>query len=700
MQSVSTPQRRTALGIALAFVSLGAGAQTQGPGTILEAITVVGESPVEYKPAKTRGVTFTDTPVKEIPQSISVITRDVLEDMGESVGLDAALELGGVGRANNYAGSLGQHTLRGFGGSTYYRNGMSQGANNAAAPDASGVESLDVMRGPSSLTLGAGDPGGSFNIVSKQPLEDDAYEFGLALDTHGGRRGTADLTGPLNSAGTLLYRINLALNDSESFRDHTQLNREYVAPRFTLKLAPQTRAMLDVEWLRAKAPLDRGIPIYPNLLYGPPSRSFFHGEPAAKRMTSENLIGQLRLEHAFSDDWSVDVGLQRITGDINGESIEINALLPDRRSVRRRMLRRFNGWNSTLAQSFLKGKVQLLSMEHQLLLGAEYRKGYSGLKHWYSDMSQNPLILDVYDPVYGATPLPEVAEARNTSTRTRNQAWILQDQIRVTPHLSVLAGLRYETFTTRASDYFANTFTPTKNKAFTPRLGGSYHFSDAVTGYVSHARSFKPTDSLDASGNTFKPERGTSWEAGLKTDLFDKRLQVTTALFHIVKSNVLTEDPNDANFRIAAGEVRSRGVDIDVAGHIGSRTRMAGYLGWVDAEVTKDTTLRPGAPVSNVPKFRARLIAFHQLSGALQGMEVGAGWSYVGHRVTSSTASALHLPSYSTVDLMANYQINHNAKIRLSLKNVFDRHYFERNFGSNALPGEPRALYASLEYKL
>jgi len=302
--------------------------------------------------------------------------------------------------------------------------------------------------------------------------------------------------------------------------------------------------------------------------------------------------------------------------------------------------------------------------------------------------------------VYGASPLPDIAEARNEGTRTRNRAVIVQDQIRVTPRLSVLTGLRYESFAAQANNYFNNTVTMTDNKAFTPRLGGSYHFTDTVTGYVSHARSFKPATSLDANGNTFTPERGKSWEIGLKTDLFDKRLQVTTALFHIIKANVLTEDPNDSNFRIAAGEVRSRGMDIDVAGKMGSRTRLAGYLGWVDAEVTKDTRLLPGAPVSNVPKFRARLIAFYELSGVLQGMEVGAGWQYVGHRVTSSTATALHLPSYSTLDLMVNYQINHNAKIRFSLKNVFDRHYFERNFGSNAMPGEPRSLYATLEYKL
>jgi len=167
----------------LMMTSLGAaGVYAQDVSTTLDAVTVVGESQVQYMPENTRSATRTDTPIKDIPQSISVISKKVLEDMGET-GIFSALEFGGVGRANVYAGGVNAYTLRGFRSGAYYRNGMAAGVGSGAIPDAVGIESLDVMRGPSALTFGAGDPGGAFNVVTKQPLDYAAYEAGLAMDT-------------------------------------------------------------------------------------------------------------------------------------------------------------------------------------------------------------------------------------------------------------------------------------------------------------------------------------------------------------------------------------------------------------------------------------------------------------------------------------------------------------------------------------
>jgi len=266
----------------------------------------------------------------------------------------------------------------------------------------------------------------------------------------------------------------------------------------------------------------------------------------------------------------------------------------------------------------------------------------------------------------------------------------------VTDALSVLAGLRYDNYRSEAP---TSTY---KNNVLTPRLGASYAFSDVVSGYISYSRSFKPNNSQDARGNTFDPERGTSWELGLKTDLFDRRLLVTTAIFHTVKTNIVTTDPDDPDNRILAGEVRSQGVDISATGKIGQHTRMVAYAGWVDAEITKDNnpTMPPGTRLANVPKRRLHLMVMHELTGALSGLEVGAAVQYVGSYMTASNNTGFRMPSYSTVNLMTNYQINRNAKIRFSVRNLFDRVYYSRNFGQMGVPGEPRAFHASLEYRL
>ena len=217
---------------------------------------------------------------------------------------------------------------------------------------------------------------------------------------------------------------------------------------------------------------------------------------------------------------------------------------------------------------------------------------------------------------------------------------------------------------------------------------------------MTHGRSFKPNNRFDANGDTLAPERGKSWELGLKTDLLDGGLQMTTALFNIVKNNVATTDPNDADARIAAGEVRSRGLDVSLSGNLGRNTRVVGYAAWLDAEVTKDNTLTPGAPINNVPRRRLSLMAFHGFSGSLSALEVGAALQYVSERYSSSAANAIRMAGYSTVDLMSTYQINRNVTLRATLRNLFDRAYIERPFNTNGYPGEPRTLYVGLNLKL
>jgi len=666
----------------------------QADATLLQPITVTGEDYVEYRPENTRSATRTDTPIKEIAQSVSVIPKEVLEDLGETSML-SALELGGVGQAHLYAGGLDVYTVRGFRSGAYSRNGMAADVGFGTLPDAVGIESLDVMRGPSSTTFGASDPGGTFSVVTKQPLADPAYGLGLTWDEHGGRRGTADLTGPLNASGTLLYRVNAAVSGGRTFRDYVRNHREYFAPRLSWQLTPQTRVLLDMDWSRADAPLDRGIPISPRLRYGPPSRSFFHGDPNAGRVRSRNTVTQLRLEQEFSENWRLDTGLQYITGGVDGYSLQLRNLQADGRTYTRRFTLRENRWRGKLAQTYLNGKVRLGGVEHRVLAGVEYKQTYSRIDH---RNAPDLLPLDVYNPVYGvAMPKHNVAAPSNRpGTVSRNRALVLQDQVYLTDAFNVLAGLRYDRYRAQA---------PTasyKNDVFTPRLGLSYAFSDAVSAYVSYARSFKPNNSQDANGNTFDAERGTSWEVGLKTDLFDRRLLVTTALFHTVKTNILTSDPLDPDIRVLAGEVRSRGLDISATGKIGDRTRMIAYAGWLDAEITKDNNpaMPPGTRLQNVPKRRMHLLVMHGLTGRLQGMEVGAGLQYVGSTMTASNVNALRMPSYSTVNLMLNYQVNQNAKLRLILKNLFDKVYYTRNTGDIGFPGDPRTFYAALEYKI
>jgi len=665
----------------------------QAQVTTLSEISVRGERHAGYRPDNTRSATRTDTALKDIPQSISVITKDMMADIGDG-DIRTALELGGVGRGNVYAGGIASYNLRGFRSSVYYRNGMASTGFGGVA-DTSGVESLDILRGPSSTTFGASDPGGTFNVVSKPPLADAAYAAGFVLDSHGGYRGTMDLSGPLNHNGAAAYRLNLAQNDGNTFRDHIRIQRSYVAPRLSWQLAPNTTLFADVEWLRVKMPFDRGIPISPNLLYGLPSVAFFPSEPSIGDIINTNTTGQLRLTHTFSGPWALDAGVQRVVGSMRGLGIQPSRVLADGRTLVRSISMRENLWNSNLAQVYARGRQQWGGIPHQLLLGAEYIQSFGRQDH-RAGLGDDPMPLDIYDPVYGAVELPTQFRERDPrrGNHEHTRALVAQDQIRLNAQWGVLAALRHDRYDNRSAT------SSTRNTATTPRLGINYEINPNTTGYISHARSFKPNTGTDVDANPFAPERGVSWEAGLKLEAFRGRLHLTPALFHIVKNNVLTSDPDNPDYSITTGQVRSQGADLSLNGLLGEHTRLVGYLAFVDAKVTKDTRLVPGARIGDVPLRRAQVMLMHRFSGPLHKLEAGASVRYVDGRVTSSAANALHMASYSTLDMMGNYHFSPRLRLKITMKNVLDRKYIEYNHNISGFPGLPRTLQVSLETQL
>lgn len=649
-----------------------------------------------YQNPTTSTATRTEIPIKDIPQSISSITAQVIEDTADSGSIESALEYAGAGKGNNFLGSLSVYSVRGFSTSEFYRNGFAintpQYGN--ASPDSASISSVDVMRGPSALSFGRGDPGGAFNIVSKKPQAKPEYSVGLTLDSEGARRLTLDASGALEASQRLLYRINAAVDNSDTFRDHVEKKRQYIAPSLSWQLTPDTLVMLDAEYSKVKTPLDRGIP------YTSDSRTLFLGDPSTGDFETENALGQLRMEHQFSPDWRIEGGIQRMTGSAYGMALHPGNISTDGQTIVRSVFKRDNGWDNTVAQAFLHGKFHTVGIQHQLMLGTEWREEY--VDTWQVNGGGYPLNLS--NPVYGVA-VADQAWSRAPYTDSKNRAFILQDQITITPRLRALLGLRHDDYEADTGNTIAGTSVKTDMSSTTPRLGLSYDITPATTAYMSYARSFKPNAGLSFYNTSFAPEEGTSWEGGLKFALFDAQLDVTTAIFHTERDNVLTPDPINDTFSIAAGQVRSQGFDVSLAGNITPQLRLTGYAGWVDAEVTRsstgDTSLPVGARLANIPKVRASLMAMYNFGGELQGLSTGGGIQYVGERVSSSSTAAYTMGSYSTVDLMANYQLSRNITLRGAVRNVFDKHYLDRAWSNTiAYPGAPRSVQVSLMVKI
>ncbi len=664
------------------------------------------DGPVQgYRATRSASATRTDTAIHETPQSISVVPAQVVEDIGATRLEDALDYAGGVERGNNFGGQgLTEFLVRGFSTQEFYRNGFAVNRGYPNMPDASTLERIEVLRGPASMLYGRGDPGGTFNIVSKQPQAERRTVLGSQVNTDGLRRGTLDTTGALDESAAFTYRLNLVAEGSDSFRDHVESERYNIAPVLRWQLSDDTALILEGDYLHNRHPMDRGLTRYPNQA-GDLSRDRFLGEESAGKLTNQNATTQLRLEHQLDSQWMLRGGIQYLDGSLDGGAVENNGLAADGRTVGRNYSERWLNWNDLAVQANLEGHFDAAGLAHTLLLGVEFDDFNYDSQIDRSGGATSDFPIDLYDPVYGQ-PLPALTRTTTYDDENlKSYAFFLQDQIALTERLTAQVGARLERFEQR----YENKLTPAgswdqAHNAVSPRFGLIYDLTEELAVYANTSRSFKPNRGADRSSQAFDPEKGIAHEVGIKYELPEHDLSVTAALFHITKENALTSDPLDSNYQIAAGEARSRGFDISVAGNITPQWRVIGGYAYVDAEVTESSSasMPAGTRLANVPRHSFNLLDTYEFAeGPLAGLGVGMGIKYVGDRKGGATSTAFDMDAYTTVDLLAYYPLTERVRLNLNLNNLFDEEYEERAWGNIwAYPGAPRTLQAGIAITL
>ncbi|MGN8104019.1 MULTISPECIES: TonB-dependent siderophore receptor [Pseudomonas] len=663
------------------------------------------QGPVQgYHATRSASATRTDTAIHETPQSISVVSKDVVEDLGATRLQDALDYAGGVGRANNFGGQgLTTFTVRGFTTGEFYRNGFPINRGYPNMPDANTIERLEVLRGPATMLYGRGDPGGTFNVVSKQPLAERTVTLGSQLNDQGMKRGTLDASGPLDEEGRLAYRLNVVGEGGDTFRDHVETERYGVTPVITWQATDDTKVTFEGDFMRNNHPLDRGLTRFPNQR-GTPSRDTFWGDKDAGKLHNDNNMAQLRFEHALSDNWTLGGGFQWLDGSLKGNAIEANgpgSLGADGRTLQRNFNYRKLEWTDKDYQLNLTGHFSTGGFDHTLLTGIEYEDyDYKSIIQ-RSSAAAGTYPIDIFDPVYGQ-PRPALTRTpTHDKENLKTYAAFVQDQVALTERLKVLAGARFERFEHDYQNYVGKSWQAADN-AVTPRVGVIYDLTDTVAVYADAARSFKPNTGASREGGGFAPEKGKSYEMGIKWEALDRQLSVDAAIYQIEKKNVLTTDPVDNTFSVAAGQVRSRGFDLNVAGNLTPEWRVIGGYAYVDAEVTRDNTLRSGTRLMNIPRNSFSLLNVYEFQdGALKGLGLGAGGKYVDQRAGQTANTAFSMDAYTVVDLLGYYKVNEHVRLNVDVKNLFNRDYEEGAFGNiYAYPGAPRTVQVGIAYTL
>ncbi|XXF01152.1 TonB-dependent siderophore receptor [Pseudomonas sp. D3-10] len=669
----------------------------------LDALTITGstveeraDGPVQgYRATRSSTATRTDSDIRDTPQSIDVIPAQVIKDLN-TTRIDRALDFaGGVSRQNNFGGlTFLNYSVRGFTTGELYRNGFAINRGSYSAPDTSNIERIEVLKGPAASLYGRGDPGGLVNIVTKRPQAEAFSNLNISAGTWDRYRSSLDVNSPLDSEGNLLARVNMAIEDNGSFRDHVDSQRRIISPSLSWQISPDTRLMLDTEFSRTESVFDRGIPAVNGEL-GSVKRSTFMGEPNDGQIRNDNQTIDLALEHYLNDNWKVRLANHYTQGTLNGASSEPQALVGT--TITRFYRERDFEWNDNITQAELHGNFELAGWQHQTLAGLEY-ENYRNSQKYPQSATLASYGLDIYNPVYGQ-PKPALTRANDFHEHTESYALNLQDQIAFTDRLRGLIGVRLERIEQTSLNRTTAVSNSQEKDVATPRVGLLYQLAPQVGVFANASTSFKP-NTIGTQGQVYKPEKGLGYETGLKLDLFDSRIGATIALFHIDKENVVTTDALGES--VAAGEARSQGLDLQFSGQITDALRVIGAYAYIDAEVTKgDSALPKGSDLLGIARNSGSLMGVYEFQdGALRGSDMGAAFNYVGER-SGQAGSSFKLPSYSTVDLLAHYKASEDVTLGLNLNNLFDRKYYERSYNSAwVLPGEPRNLSVSLSLDL
>lgn len=668
-------------------------------GTVrLEEFHVTDRTAAPYKNATAISATKTDTPLIDLPQSVQVIPRQLIEDLGALEITDLYRSIGGVTQF-----SYGGVVFRGFrqeetryngvAGSPYGDFGISRLGN---------VEQVEVLKGPASVLYGSNQPGGLINIVTRQPRSERATRLTARYGTGDSHGLQLDATGPLDDARRHLYLVNVAYDDQDRFRNHARSESSVYTAGYTFVLSPATRLTAQAEHIDQdnSAHRLRGVPFENGRFLT--ATTFTTTEPTDFQTLVADVF-QARLDHVFSPDLRLNATYRWFDNQGLQQYHEPRGLLADRRTMRREFRDQDRRVEQHSAAANLIGQLRHGDLSHQLLAGAEYYFTNTWFRGLTVPMAQVPTI-DIYAPVYGQTS----AASYNLAGRTYNTTdadllrtgLYVQDQIAWRDRWHLLLAVRGEYFVDE------NKLSPQRrtDRALTKRAGLLRKLTPETALYVSYAEGFVPQGlANEYRGGPFAPEESTSWEAGLKRDFLGGRVGVTAAVYEITKTNVLQDDPNPAapaDYLIALGEVRSRGFELDVAGQLTADWSLQANYAYNDVAVTKDVVAaNVGAGFPNSPRHQAGLWTRYNLPRTKFG--VGLGAEYVGPRLNFIETDAFPASGYTVWDA-ALYCTLGDVALTLRCDNLLDRVYSQSTFGgrNGHFPGEPRTVTLTAVWKL
>lgn len=658
------------------------------PGT---TIVAQGRYVVEDSSVATR----TSTPLSKLPVAVRVLPSAVWRDQGARDLADATENLSGVHRENvgGFLGASDSTFLRGFRTNYVYYDGFLVEA--IPSVNLGTLQSIELLKGPSSVLYGLMEPGGVLNLRTKRPLAERLARVEFRTDSFGDNRAIFDLAGPLDGDRSLLFRANGGVQSTRTFRDKFEDRRFWIAPSATWRITENTDLTVSLQATRQERIIDEGVAFTAGGQSVADIDTFL-GEPGFPGQSYEQFLPQVQVRHAITENVELRAGvlMNLWTNDMKG----VRRSAPTQPDGTVNRLFEDSDFRQTSLQGYgqLAWKARIGPTEHELVAGFDLRHRSNEL-----DLKRGaaPPISIVY-PVYGiATP---------TLTRDfdleQDQGWIgarVQDHISILDdRLHLLLGGRFDWVKTSNFNQLA---TPrnekTRDHAFTGRAGALYQIVEPLSLFGSVSQSFLPngTGARDVNGDFLDPETAMQYEAGVKTRWLDGRLTLDLTAFHLLKDDVAISDPANPGFSTNAGKLRSRGFEVDAAGELWPGLQLIGAYTYIDTEVIKSSSLPEGERFRNIPKNSGHLwVKYTIQQGRLKDLGIGVGMTAVEQR-SGDNADSFALPGYATFNMVLDYRLKPDfgpeLRLRVIARNLLDEEYYVSSLASSRVfPGQPRSL--------
>ena len=672
-------------------------------------IVVTGQRP-EYGAKSTTTATKTNTDILDIPQALTVISEKQIEDQAIRSVAELLTFVPGASPATGES-NRDTFTLRGNSSTAdFFVDGIRDDVQYFR--DFYNVERVEILKGPNAMIFGRGGGGGIVNRVMKRPSFGDHREALTSTDNYGGIRLTGDFDQSIGQG--IGFRVNGLYENGDSFRRNVDLKRYGVNPTLAFRAGENTRIDIGYEYFHDRRTADRGIPS----TAGEPLKGFdrtFFGDPDDSYAKADVNVVNFAIEHELAD--GLTIKNHTLFGDYDkfyqnifagGPVLAADPVkdLPER--YRPGAYNNGNNRQNLFSQTDLVWENHLAGVDQTLLFGLELGRQKSRNQRNTGTLSGDCLLADGSLPLSDPTcdvdaswaPIPSDA---NNRTKATIGAVYIQDQIRPTDWLEIVAGVRFDSFKLHVDDLRpqVNRSFSRKDGLWSPRLGLVLKPNDSLSIYTSYSRSYLPQSGdqfsgLDINTSSLKPERFDNYEIGAKWEPLDGLL-ATAAIYRLDRSNTRVSNPDGSGTFLLSGEQRSRGVELGIERSVSDRWQISAGYAWQKAEVTSATTACASGDceVPNVPRHSFSLWNRYDVSNSL-----GLGLGLIARSKTfASISNAVTLPGYARVDAAAYYKVMRGVEAQINVENILGADYFPMTNGDNNIaPGAPRTVKAQLRF--